>query len=112
MLESKLIKYLADNTAYPVSNETPRHKPREYILVQRTAGGVTDLIKSARYAVKSISAVSKMRAAQMNEVVKEVMEDFETDPDISQCSLNSDYDFTNPVTKEYRYQAVFDIVYF
>ena len=73
---------------------------------------MTDLIKSARYAAQSISAVSKMRAAQMNEVVKEVMEDFETDPDISQCSLNSDYDFTNPVTKEYRYQAVFDIVYF
>ena len=74
MLESKLIKYLADNTAYPVSNETPRHKPREYILVQRTSGGMTDLIKSARYAVQSISAVSKMHAAQMNEVVKAGLE--------------------------------------
>ena len=112
MLESQIISYLHNKTAYPVSNETPRHKPKEYILIQRTNGGAENFIKSATYAVQSISAVSKLNAAQMNEIVKEFMEGFQNEPGISECRLNSDYDFTNPQTKEYRYQAVFDIVYF
>ena len=32
--------------------------------------------------------------------------------DISKCELNSDYNYTDTNRKKYRYQAVFDIVYF
>ena len=31
---------------------------------------------------------------------------------ISRARLNSDYNFTDPAKKHYRYQAVFDLVYF
>ena len=113
MLEEKLIRYLAEETRLHVSNAAPEgQKPREYILVQRTNGGKTDYIASATYAIQSISRISKFRAAQINEIVKGIMEHFAEDPEISKCDLNSDYDYTNVMTKEYRYQAVFDIVYF
>ena len=32
--------------------------------------------------------------------------------DISKVSLNSDYNFTDPDTKRYRYQAIFNIWYY
>ena len=32
--------------------------------------------------------------------------------DISKCTLNSDYNYTDTARKKYRYQAVYDIVYF
>ena len=113
MLEEKIISYLSTRTRLHVSNE--RHAGRgyrEYILVQRTGGGRTNEIDRATYAIQSISVISKLRAAQICEEVKTAMEDFEQENGIFSCDLNSDYDFTNTSTKEYRYQAVFDITYF
>lgn len=113
MLEETLIAYLADKTGLHVSNEIPSEtKPNNYILVQRTGGGETDWVPRATFAVQSISSVSKLQAAQTNETVKEVMSEFAEEDEISSCKLNSDYDYTNTSTKEYRYQAVFDIVYY
>jgi len=31
---------------------------------------------------------------------------------ISSCGLNSDYNYTDTATRRYRYQALFNIVYF
>ena len=71
MIETLLIKYLQLNTGLFVSNEVPGSpKPQEYIIVQRTASGRSDLINSATYAIQSYSRRSKFRAAQLNELVK------------------------------------------
>ena len=51
-------------------------------------------------------------AATLNERVKAAMEKIIELDDISKCELNSDYNYTDTNRKKYRYQAVFDIVYF
>ncbi len=51
-------------------------------------------------------------AAVLNEEVKEAVEGMITLDEVSKVSLNSDYNFTDTTTKEYRYQAVFDINYY
>ena len=113
MLETIIISYLQQSIRVSVSNEVPGNpKPQEYIVIQRTNGGQTDLIDKATYAIQSYSRKSKLRAAQLNERVKKAMEKFEELPAISECSLNSDYDYTNTATKEYRYQAVYNITHF
>lgn len=48
-------------------------------------------------------------AAVLNEELKEVIESMIELDEISKIKLNSDYNFTDTTTKEYRYQAVFDI---
>lgn len=48
-------------------------------------------------------------AAKLNEELKEIVEQLVILDEISGVSLNSDYNFTDTETKEYRYQAVFDI---
>ena len=113
MLEDKIISYLRRKTGLHTSNE--KHAGRgytEYILIQRTGGGKTNQVDRATYVIQSISVISKLRAAQICEAVKEAMEEFEQEDGIFSCDINSDYDFTNTSTKEYRYQAVFDITYF
>ena len=52
---------------------------------------------------------SMYEAAKLNEQLKEVVERLIELNEISNVSLNSDYNFTDTETKEYRYQAVFDI---
>ena len=40
------------------------------------------------------------------------MEDIVELDSISQAELNTDYNFTDTQTKRYRYQAVYDLVFF
>ena len=51
-------------------------------------------------------------AAMLNEKVKKVIGDITDLNDISSVKLNSDYNYTDTARKKYRYQAVFDFVYF
>ena len=48
----------------------------------------------------------------MQQEYKEAMEKIIERNDTSKCELNSDYNYTDTARKRYRYQAVFDIVYF
>ena len=90
---------------------TPERPPEEYILVEKTGSGARNHIDQAMIAVKSVSKNSMANAIRINEKVKEAMEEFAQLPSVFACSLNSDYPFTNTETKEYRYQAVFNIIF-
>ena len=44
-------------------------------------------------------------------MLKSYMENLPDERDVSACDCNSDYNYTDPETRDYRYQAVFDITY-
>ena len=52
------------------------------------------------------------QAAELNEQVKAAMEDIVELDLISRAELNTDYNFTDTQTKRYRYQAVYDLIFF
>jgi hypothetical protein len=49
------------------------------------------------------------KAAKLNDDVINAMNDLIELDDICRVELNSNYNYTDTETKEYRYQAVFDI---
>ena len=51
-------------------------------------------------------------AASLNETVIAEMDGLPALPEVASCRLNSDYNFTDTTKKQYRYQAVFDVVYY
>lgn len=57
-------------------------------------------------------APSMYEAARLNERVKAAMDSAAELDAVSASRLNSDYNFTDTTTKRYRYQAVYDLVYF
>ena len=67
--------------------------------------------RSATIALQSL-ADSLYNAAVLNEQVKEAAADMIELDKICRVSLNSDYNFTDIQTKQYRYQAVYDITYY
>lgn len=116
MIETVVCEYLIsqqlDKVGDHVYMETPVHPPSEYIVIEKTASGVTNKIRNAMIAVQSISGSRKEYAGQINEAVVEAMDIFAEKSDkIYSCKLNTDYDFTDPDTKKYRYQAVFNLYY-
>ena len=114
MLAEKIIlDFLKDelHTAQiPVYMERPANCPDEFVLIEKTGGGATDHIERGTFAIQSIST-SLYKSACLNDTVKNKMLHLTEKTPIMRCHLNSDYNFTNTNTKEYRYQAVYEINY-
>ena len=111
MIEETVLDYLSEKIPVMVRMEEELDMPAEYILVEKTGGRENNHIRRATIAVQSYAG-SLYRAMQINERVKEAMNDIVVLDEISRCTLNSDYDYTDTTRKKYRYQAVFDIVHY
>lgn len=110
MIEKVIYDYLDKTLSVPVKFE----KPKEYkklVLIDKTGGYSSNQIYHSTIAIQSY-APSLLEAMELNESVKESMNYIVSLDSVSKCALNSDYNFSNATTKEYRYQAVFDITHY
>lgn len=111
MIEKIILDYLNQKMTEPAYMEEPENQPAEYMRIELQGASVTDHVKSAVITVQSYGS-SMYRAAQIShEMVGHMLSSVEC-REIARCSLNSEYCFTDQATHRYRYQAVFDIVYF
>mgnify|MGYP000948400267 CR=1 FL=1 len=110
MIEETVRNYLL-RTFSTVLLEQPAKKPASYIVLQKTGSGESNHIYSATIAIQSYGD-NLYDAATLNERVKSAMENITSLNEICKVSLNSDYNFTDTTTKQYRYQAVFDIKHY
>lgn len=109
MIEEILYEYLGDSLSAPVYLEIPKDYPSRFYVIEKTGGAQVNHIKSATVAIKSYGE-SMYDAANMNEELKDAMLNGLIElAQIASVRLNSDYNFTDTTTKQYRYQAVFDI---
>lgn len=81
-----------------------------FVVLEKTGSSKTNHIPTATMAFQSYGP-TKFRASELNDKVKEAVESAIVLDSISAVRLNSDYDFTNPATKRYRYQALYVITY-
>lgn len=93
----------------PVSMEVINEK--EYVLIEKTGSSSENHINNSTFAVQSYSN-TLYNAAELNERVKEVMREIVELPEVTKCVINSDYNFTDTTTKEYRYQAVIELTHY
>ena len=111
MIEKVVLNYLLERMGVPVYMEEPEKPPQSYVIIEKTGGGTRGTLKTATLAIQSYGE-SMERAAELNEELKERMEDIEDQDPISRAQLNSDYNFTDTSTKRYRYQAIYDFIYY
>ena len=114
MIEAIVLNHLISKGMSIGSNvfmEVPVNPPDKYILLEKTGSGKTDQLNRATFAVQSIAKTALVDAAELNLEAIDAMESLIENNAVYSSSLNSDYNFTNTETKEYRYQAVFDIYY-
>lgn len=108
MIEITIKGFLDKNLSVPVFLERQNEMPDSYVLYEKTSGGKRNQLPSSTFAFQSYGK-SMYEAAKLNEELKEAVEEMIALNDISGIKLNSDYNYTDTATKEYRYQAVFDI---
>ena len=111
MIEEIIRNYLLPLLAVPVYVDIPAEPPASYVSIERTGGGEVEHIREATIALQSYGT-RKSAAATLHETVMSAMNGLITLDRISACDLNAEYDFTDTETKRYRYQAVYNIVYY
>ena len=108
MFEIAIKEFLDGHLSVPAFLERQDEMPDSYVLFEKTSGGKRNQLPSSTFAFQSYGK-SMYEAAKLNEELKETVEDMITLNEVSGIKLNSDYNYTDTTTKEYRYQAVFDI---
>ena len=112
MIEKIILDYLTERLdPIPVVMEIPADRHAQFVLIEKTGSSLENHLYDSMFAIRSYST-SLYDAALLNESVKAAMLDAVTLNTISAVSLNSDYNFTDGGSKQYRYQAVFDITHY
>ncbi len=111
MVEKTILDHLGRKIDAQCGMERPVGGPASFIVVQKTGESRENCISTAILAVQSY-APSLNKAAELNDEVKTAMFSAVELPGIAAVRLNSDYNFTDTTTKDYRYQAVFDVTYY
>ena len=110
MIAKDLLDYLNNTLNVPAYMEQPEELT-DYVLLDQTGTSRTNHIITTTIAVQSYGP-SLYEAMLLNESVKEAMEGFLTLGNVTRVELETDYNFTNTTTKQYRWQAVYNITHY
>lgn len=110
MIEIVLLNYLKEVLSVDVFMEIPPDPPETYVRIEKTGSSEEEYIETATFALQSY-ADSMYEAALLNREVIDKMRKIITLDEVFKVKLNSDYNFTDPSTKKYHYQCIFDITY-
>lgn len=109
MIEEIILNYLQAKLGLPVFLE--EHDIDTYLLIGKSGTSRKNHLDSAVIYIQSY-AQSKYEASLLNEKVKKVMDEIIELDSISSSELNTDYEYTDTNKKKYRYQAVYDLVFY
>lgn len=112
MIEVTVLNYLKKTMPdMMVTMEIRQDMPDSFVFIEKVGSSMNDRLSSSRFAIQSY-APSLMEAIMLNEAVKEAMEGLVIEPEITAVRLNSDYNYTDTVTKKPRYQALFEVTHY
>lgn len=110
MITKDLLDYLGEQLSVGVYAEAPEQLT-DYVLLDQTATSNMNHITTTTIAVQSYAS-SLYGAMTLNEDVKAAMEGFAELAQVAKVKLETDYNFTNTATKQYRWQAVYHITHY
>lgn len=110
MILTELLQYLNEHLDVNVYAEAPEELT-DYVLIEQTGSSRNNHIITTTVAIQSYGA-SLLDAMILNGEVEMAMVDFAQLPQITRVELETDYNFTNTTTKQYRWQAVYDITHY
>ena len=111
MIELLILNYLKSK-GFDAHLEMPKNLPAfPFVIIEKTGSTRSNMITTSTLAIQSYAG-SMYETIQLNEAIKEAMDDAVTLQEVTKVALNGDYNFTDIDTKRYRYQAVFDITHY
>ena len=110
MIAKQLLDYLGSVLDVPVRMEAPE-QTTGYVLIDQTGSSRTNHIITTTFAIQSYGA-TLYEAMVLNDAVKDAMAGFAELGNVTRVELETDYNYTNTATKQYRWQAVYLITHY
>ena len=110
MIEKIVLNYLIDK-GFMAYMEMPEDRPEKFIIVEKTSSQRDDLLFSSTFAIQSY-APTLLECAELNDLVVLAMFEMTDCEDVTRSKLNTSNNYTDTATKDYRYQAVFDVTHY
>ena len=110
MILKTLLDYLSETLSVGVYVEAPKELTN-YVLLEQIGSSETNHIITTSFTIQSYAA-SMYEAMVLNDEVKQAMEGFVQLDQITRVECETDYSQTNAATKQYRWQAVYDITHY
>jgi len=112
MIEKTVLNYLSEKLVdIPVYMEHQKNDPQTFVILEKTGSSRENYINRSTFAIQSYAS-SMLKAAELNETVKNLMDDIVALDEIVRSEINTDYNYTDTTKKQYRYQAVYDITHY
>ena len=111
MIEVLMLNHLSRELDIPVYAEVPEDKPERYVVIKKADYHKKDFLRCSMMLARSYGP-TLLAAAELSSQVEKAMYSIIRDPRVSGCYCTGNYNFTDEETKQYRYQAVFDIYHF
>lgn len=111
MIEKTILDHLSAVLDAPCGMEVPPDPPPHFVVLEKTGETRENCIRDAILAVQSY-APTLLEAATLSEAVVAAMLNAVQLPSVAAVELNGNYNFTDAATKQYRYQAVFDVTHY
>lgn len=110
-VEERILTFLSKKMApIPVYMMRPEEPDSEYCIMEVNTGQEVNRVVGASVTVRSV-APTLYRAATLSYQVIAAMRDLVDVNNVTSCALNSNVNYTDTTTKEYRYQTLFTIHY-
>lgn len=112
MIETILRDYLVERADIecPVYLDIPDKPASEYVSIQKMDAGKSNQIKAATFSIKA-SSTSKLKTAELSEVVKEAMEELGAGGLVFSVEMGGESDDTDTTKKKYRYETIWNIFF-
>lgn len=112
MIAKLLLDFLNNDETLdtPTYMEVPEELT-DFVLLDQTGTSTENHIKTTTIAVQSYGA-TLWDAMVLNEKVEAAMKRFVRLDNVTRVELETDYNFTNTTTKQYRWQAVYQITHY
>ena len=113
MIEVIILKHVKTNLPVPVRLQKPEPLPTDgkYVLFEKVGGDKLNKTGGSTIAFQS-HANSMAEVALLNEETKNAVESLIELDEIVSVRYRTDYNFTDTTTKQYRYQALYDIKHY
>lgn len=109
MIES-IVRDFLEERGFEVYTEE-QDSVEKYLVIERTKDECVDYLYTSTLTVTSYGT-SMYEAAELCEEVIEAMQFIVEKDEVTDCALESDYNYTNTYTMQYRYQAVFAVSHY
>ena len=111
MIDIVILDYVSAALDVPVRMEIPADRPSRFVVLKRSGRGRENGLESANLFADSYGE-SLLDALELHEQVKDVLDTLDTLKEISSAELATDYPLTDTASKQYRYQAVYEIYHY